>query len=216
MLNRDLKNRIIELSYKYKLAHLGSCLISVDIIDKIYSIKHKEDKFILSSGHAGLALYVVIEKYEKINAEAIWLHHGTHPDRCYECKIHCSSGSLGHGLPISLGMAIANPDINYYCLVSDGECAEGSIWETLRIWNELNLNNLNIYFNHNGFGAYKKINSLQLISVINKFTYRNNTKLNHCITENHEIPFLNNNLSDHYHIINDLEYEAWIKNNKTL
>jgi len=80
-----LHDRIIEISKKLGLAHLGSNLTSVDIIDEIYSIRKDDEPFILSSGHAGLALYVVIEKYYKINAENIFAHHGTHPDRCDKC-----------------------------------------------------------------------------------------------------------------------------------
>ena len=57
-----LKKRILDIAYKNKLTHLGSYLSSVDIIDKIYSKKNLEDIFILSSGHAALAMYVVIEK----------------------------------------------------------------------------------------------------------------------------------------------------------
>ena len=65
----NLKKRITEIAYKNKLSHLGSYLSSVDIIDKIYKTKDKEDIFILSSGHAALALYAVIEKYEGKDAE---------------------------------------------------------------------------------------------------------------------------------------------------
>ena len=78
---RHLKKRILEIAYKHKLSHLGSYFSSVDIIDKIYKTKNKDDIFILSSGHAALALYVVIEKYEGKNAEELFLKHGGHPHR---------------------------------------------------------------------------------------------------------------------------------------
>src|SRR4051812_33407854 len=116
MKNKDLKKRIIEISYKHKLSHLGSCLTAVDIIDEIFQVKKPNEKFVLSSGHAGLALYVVLEKYEKkdfdgnlipLDAEEIFEHHGTHPDRCKACHLDCSTGSLGQGLPIAVGMALA-------------------------------------------------------------------------------------------------------------
>lgn len=162
MKNVDLKKRIIELSYKYKLSHIGSCLSAVDIIEGIYHEKDEDEKFVLSSGHAALALYVVIEKHEGIDAEKIFNHHGVHPDRCKECHLYCSTGSLGHGLPIALGMALANRDKVIYCLISDGECSEGSIWEALRIAKEQQVDNLFVYVNINGFGAYKEINSMQL------------------------------------------------------
>ena len=158
--NKDLKRRIIEISYKNKLAHIGSCLTAVDIIEEIYKIKKSDEKFVLSSGHAGVALYCVIEKYTDNGyvhyAQDIYDHHGVHPDRCEQCGIDCSSGSLGHGISIAVGMALADRSKNVYCLLSDGEMAEGSVWEALRIWREQDLDNLKIYVNNNGYGAYRE------------------------------------------------------------
>ena len=77
----DLKKRILEIAYKHKLSHLGSYLSAVGIINEIYKFKKPEDIFILSSGHAALALYVVLEKYEGKNAEELFLKHGGHPHR---------------------------------------------------------------------------------------------------------------------------------------
>ena len=77
----NLKNRILEIAYKHKLSHLGSYLSAVGIIDEIYSNKNSEDIFILSSGHAALALYAVLEKYEGQNAEELFIKHGGHPHR---------------------------------------------------------------------------------------------------------------------------------------
>lgn len=162
MENVELKRRIIEISYPRKLSHLGSILTAVDIIDEIYKNKKENEPFILSSGHAGLALYTVIEKYEGINAEDIFNHHGVHPDRCSQCHIYCSTGSLGQGLPIAVGMALAKRDRKVWCLISDAECNEGSIWEGLRIKEEQRLENLKLYFNINGWGAYQRIDSLLL------------------------------------------------------
>src|SRR3990167_9245523 len=157
--NKDLKRHITDISYRKGLSHLGSVLTAVDIIDEIFKIKKPDEKFVLSSGHAGLALYVVLEKYGGKNAEDIFDHHGVHPDRCSSCNIDCSAGSLGHGIGIAVGMALADRNKNVYCLISDGECAEGSVWEALRIKNELELNKLKIYLNYNGWGAYKAIDN---------------------------------------------------------
>ena len=60
----DLKKRILEVAYKHKLSHLGSYLSAAGIIDEIYGNKNPDDIFILSSGHASLALYAALEKYE--------------------------------------------------------------------------------------------------------------------------------------------------------
>jgi len=153
----QLHDRIREISKKLNLAHLGSCLTAVDIIDNIYSVRKDDEPFILSCGHAGLALYVVIEKYYGINAEEIFAHHGTHPDRCDRCKLYCSTGSLGHGLPIAAGMALTDRKKNVYCLISDGECMEGNIWETANFIRKYRINNLKLYLNYNGWSAYGKI-----------------------------------------------------------
>jgi transketolase N-terminal domain/subunit len=150
----ELHDRIIEISKKYHLAHLGSTLTAVNIIDEIYKTKQHDEKFILSAGHVGLALYVVIEKYEGVDAESIYLHHGVHPDRCEKCHLYCSTGSLGNGLPIALGMAMADRTKNVYCLISDGEAFEGTIWESANIMRKYSVTNLKVYLNFNGFSAY--------------------------------------------------------------
>ena len=65
----DLEKRILNISYKNKLSHISSNLTAVGIIDEIYCVRKDSDPFILSSGHAGLALYVVLEKFYGLNAE---------------------------------------------------------------------------------------------------------------------------------------------------
>jgi transketolase len=154
----NLHERIIEISKKYHLSHLGSSLTSVNIIDEIYRIKKPDEPFILSCGHAGIALFVVIEKYENINAEEIYLHHrSTHPERCEKCHIYCSTGSLGLGLPIAVGMALADRTKNVYCLISDGECFEGSIYESANIIRKYKVTNLKVYLNFNGYSAFDTV-----------------------------------------------------------
>ena len=162
----SLHNRIIEISKKNGLTHLGSCLTSINIIDEIYSIKKPDEPFVLSCGHAGLALYVVIEKYYDINAEKIYIHHGTHPDRCKKCKIDCSSGSLGHGLPIALGMAMAERSKNVYCLISDGECFEGSIYEAANVMRKYKVTNLKVYINFNGWSGNDIVETWMLKNIM--------------------------------------------------
>ncbi|MDO8658185.1 MAG: 1-deoxy-D-xylulose-5-phosphate synthase N-terminal domain-containing protein [Candidatus Levybacteria bacterium] len=148
-----LRKRVLELSYENHLSHIGSCLSSIDLIDAVYSIKKDGDKFVLSNGHAGIALYVVLEKNGFLTHNDIKKLY-IHPDRNLKLDIHVSTGSLGQGLPIALGMALASPEKNIYCMISDGECAEGSIWETLRIAKEKKVNNLKVVVNFNGWGGY--------------------------------------------------------------
>lgn len=202
--NKDLKRRILEISFKYKLSHLGSNLTAVDIIDEIYKTKKSDEKFVLSSGHAGLALYVVIERYEHIDAEKIWLHHGVHPDRCKECHIDCSSGSLGNGLPIAVGMALADRKKNVYCLISDGESSEGSIWESLRIKDEQKLKNLKVYANINQWGAYKKIDGKNLAGRLLPYD------VDIRFTNSDQLPFLKG-LDAHYHTMTEEEYKEGLE-----
>lgn len=199
--NKELKRRIIEISYKHKLAHLGSCLTAVDIIKEIYDTKGKDEKFILSSGHAGLALYVVLEEQGGRNAEEIFEHHGVHPDRCGECGISVSTGSLGQGLPIAVGMALSDRNKNVYCLISDGEFAEGSIFEALRISENLKLNNLHIYQNNNGYAAYQS--TIEYRGIFN--LHFENINFHKILTTN-EFHFLNG-LDAHYKVMNEEEYD---------
>lgn len=153
-----LFKRIIDISFKYKLSHIGSCLSVIDILDSIYTLRKKDEPVILSNGHAGVALYTILEKYESKNADHLFKKHGVHPNRDLADGIYVSTGSLGQGFPIAVGMAISNKSKNVYCVISDGECSEGSIWESLRIASEQKLNNLKIVVNANGYGAYDKIN----------------------------------------------------------
>lgn len=163
--------RIVELTFRSSLSHLGSCLSSVDLIDAVYKIKKNQEKFVLSNGHAGKALYSILEKYGKIKDPNISEKLGVHPDRDESLGIDVSTGSLGQGLPIALGMAIANRKENVYCMISDGECSEGSIWEALRIAADKKINNLKIIVNANGWGAYDSISLNNLIKRFEGFGY---------------------------------------------
>jgi transketolase len=162
----ELHNKILEVSKKLGLSHLGSCLTAVDIIDEIYQTKEENEPFILSCGHCGLALYAVIEKHRGIPTERIFNEHGTHPERCKECGIECSTGSLGHGLTIALGMALADRNRNVYCLISDGECFEGSVWEAFNVIRRYEVTNLRVYLNYNMFSAYSKVEEWMLNNIM--------------------------------------------------
>lgn len=198
--NKALKRRIIDISYRNKLSHLGSCLTAVDIIKEIYDQKKPDEKFILSSGHAGLALYVVIEAYGGRNAEDIFAHHGVHPDRCTSCGLDCSTGSLGQGLPIAVGMALADRSKSVWCLISDGECAEGSIYEAMNVINDRHLLfvNLHVYINANGWAAYRKT------YVPDHFS--ETPMVNLVYTDVDYIPFLKGQ-DAHYYVMNEDDYK---------
>ncbi len=164
-----LEKKVIDSSYKLKLSHLSSCLTSVNIIDKIYQVKKPDEPFILSNGHAGLALYVILEEREGKNAEQLYKKHGTHPVRNLKDGIWCTTGSLGQGISVAVGMAIAKPKRNVYVLMSDGECSEGVVWESLAIAEKLRLANLRITIVANGYGAYSEIDVDKLDLRLNDF-----------------------------------------------
>lgn len=201
MKNKDLKRRIIEISYNYGKSHLGSCLTAVDIIEEIYTLKRKDEKFILSEGHAAIALYCVLEKHEGRNPEYLLKKHGIHPGRDEKNGIWCTTGSLGQGLPIALGMAIADKTKNVYCMISDGETAEGSIWEAIRIKTDNKVNNLKVYVNLNGYGAYDAIDATTLTKRLKAFCKDINIKR----TTVAQLPFLKG-LDAHYHLMTKDEY----------
>jgi len=128
-----LRQRILDIAYNNKLSHLGSYFSSLEIIDEIYNKINKDDIFILSSGHAALALYVCLEKYYGLDAEVLFKKYGGHPHLDEENKIYCSTGSLGLGLPVAIGRALANTSRDVYVLISDGECAWADDWERYRV-----------------------------------------------------------------------------------
>ncbi len=153
----DLEKRITEIAYKLKITHLNAAYTAVGILDEIYKLRKPDEPVIISQGHALCALLVVLEKYEGKDAMKLNEKYGTHPTRCLEDGLWCSTGSLGQGITIAVGMALANPDKNIWVLTSDGEMTEGSCWEALKIAKEHNINNLKIYVNANGFSCYQSV-----------------------------------------------------------
>ena len=154
---KTLYRRLLDVCYKNKLHHLGSYFSCLHTLDKIYQSMNEDDIFILSNGHSAVALYVILEKYYGLDAENLLEKYGEHPKRNELDKIYCSTGSLGMGITVAVGRALANPNRNVYCMISDGECAEGSVWEALRFAHEKNVTNLKIYVNANGWAAYDPV-----------------------------------------------------------
>lgn len=199
----DLKlfERILDIAYENKLSHLGSYFSSVGIIDEIYGLMEKDDIFILSSGHCALALYVVLEKHKSIDAEYLFKKHGGHPHRDEKNFLHCSTGSLGMGITAAIGRAVANPDRVVHCLISDGECAEGSIWESLRFIEENRLKNIKIYVNVNGYAAYDTVEVPYLTKRLVAFL----PDIKIIKTNSNTFPFLRG-INAHYHVMSEEDY----------
>jgi transketolase len=200
--DKNLVKLIVDIAYKYKLGHLGSYLSAVDIIDKIYDEMQKDDIFILSSGHAALALYACNQKYYNIDAESMFIKHGGHPHRDEANKLYCSTGSLGLGIVVALGRAIANPYRKVFVLLSDGECAEGSVWEALKTIVEQNIHNIEVHVNVNGFAAYMDIDTQYLTDRLKAFLPQ--IKIHYTTVEH--FPFLKG-LNAHYHVMSEDNYK---------
>ncbi len=157
-----LQLRLLDQCHKFGKHHLGSAFSTLPILKEIFDEMGPEDKVILSNGHAAAALYVALEAYRGHDSSELFELMGDHPKRDSKFNVDCSTGSLGMGITVGVGMAVASPEKTIYCIISDGECAEGSVWESIRYaaWN--NLENLKIYVNINNFAAYDEIDGDRL------------------------------------------------------
>ena len=164
----SLIKKIVDIATLKKEGHIPSSLSILDIMYVLYndvldinSIKENRidrDRFILSKGHASLGLYVILDHFgllkDDINTFCdVDSKLGGHPtDKIF--GVESSTGSLGHGLPIGIGLALAYKIKKYknkvYVIVGDGEANEGTIWESALLASHHNLDNLCciIDFNH--------------------------------------------------------------------
>lgn len=169
-----LRWRILETSHKASVPHLGSCLSCIDILTALYfselridpenPLSPDRDRFILSKGHGAPALFQVLAM-RGFYPESMLDNYGEdgtifaeHPPAPGILPgIEAATGSLGHGLPIGLGMALAarmnNQDYRVYALLGDGECNEGTIWEAALLAGAQKLNNVCIIIDFNKWQA---------------------------------------------------------------
>lgn len=162
---RKLKNRILEVAVRDEMGHIPSALSILNIIWVLYDrIMKKDDQFILSKGHGVMALYAVLEEKGLLDWDTKLMGH---PKR--GGAIMASTGSLGHGLPMAVGLAMANKikkeDGRIFCLIGDGECNEGTIWESSLLASHHKLNNLVVILDNNGSST----RALNMGSLVDKF-----------------------------------------------
>lgn len=146
---QKLRNRILEIALRDGMGHIPSALSILDIIWVLYDdVMTKDDQFILSKGHGCMALYAVLEEKGLFD----WSTKAQgHPKR--GGAILASTGSLGHGLPMAVGLALAKKikgePGRIFCLVGDGECNEGTTWESAMIAAHHKLDNLVVIVDQN-------------------------------------------------------------------
>jgi len=165
-----IRHLILDMIYRARSSHLGCSLSIVDILVALYlggvlRINPKDpnwkdrDKFILSKGHACVALYAMLavrgffplQKLEEYGTDGTLI--GDHNTLGSLPGIETTNGSLGHGLPIGIGMALAakkaDRSSRVFVLVGDGECQEGSVWEGLMFAGFHRINNLVLIIDNN-------------------------------------------------------------------
>lgn len=164
---KKLRKQLIDLSLEIGETHLGGCFSEIEIMITLYDlILKEEDKFILSKGHCCHAMYLLL-KERGYNPKI-----SPHPDIDIENKIFCTTGSLGHGFPIAVGMALARKKMNakgkIFVLMGDGECQEGTTWESAMIANYRKLDNLILIVDRNKLQALDKIDDALSVGDLRK------------------------------------------------
>ena len=172
-----MSNYIINQVYEANSGHPGGALSSADILSVLYfnqmNINEKEpnsptrDRFILSKGHCSPALYATLAEKgyfekEKLNTfRKMGSNLQGHPDMKNIPGVDMSTGSLGQGLSVAVGMAIASKmdreGCRIYCLLGDGEIDEGQIWEASMAASKNKLDNLCVILDNNGLQIDGKI-----------------------------------------------------------
>lgn len=185
---RDIRLNILKMAYKCNgAAHLGGGLSIVELVTTLYcrylnyDFKNptwsNRDRFILSKGHGVLGYFPVLahvgifdqsllDTFKTNESDLI-----AHPVMNLELGIESSNGSLGHGLSLGVGIAKAAKlrglDYRTFVLLGDGECNEGSIWESVMAGAQFKLNNLIAIVDWNGFQSDGSSNE-----ILNNFQLR--------------------------------------------
>ena len=159
----------VEMTHLSGGSHIASILSVADIIAVLYSdvLRYdpqdpkmpERDRFILSKGHAGAAIYAALAESGFFDPEQLKTHYQNgsilsgHVSHKGVPGVEFSTGSLGHGLPVAAGMAQAakmdSREHRVYVVLGDGECDEGSVWEAALFANHFELNNLVAIVDHN-------------------------------------------------------------------
>lgn len=171
IISYEIRKDIIEMLHQAESGHPGGSLSCIDILTVLYEnfLRHDpkrpdwedRDRFILSKGHGVPALYGILAREGYIpHEELMTLRHLNsrlqgHPDKSRLSIMEASTGSLGQGLSIGIGMALAakisNKDFHTYVLTGDGECQEGQIWESVAYAGHNQVERLTLIVDENKF-----------------------------------------------------------------
>ncbi len=180
---RELRRTVIRMTARARSAHVGTSLSMIELLVVLYTkylridpkdLEHPDrDRFILSKGHGCAALYAMLAERGFFPED--WLDtfyqngselagHSTHNVP----GVEISTGSLGHGLPMAVGMALVGHrdrrPFHVYCMLSDGECDEGSNWEAALFAGHHKLKNLTVIIDNNkiqGIGHTRDVMNLE-------------------------------------------------------
>lgn len=153
----EVRRDIVDALHAAKGGHYGGSLSVTDLLLTLYRT-YDRDRVILSKGHAAIALYAVLRKIGRIDTPLDeYASFGSplegHPDMTALPAVDFSTGSLGQGLAVGLGMAIATRGQNRrtWVVLGDGECQEGQVWETALLAARVAAENLVAIIDVNGF-----------------------------------------------------------------
>jgi transketolase len=165
---RKIRSEILNVSHKSGHGHIPTSFSIVEMLTAVYrTMRHdprrpdmpERDLFVLSKGHASLGFYCTLAahgyfSFEDVHAfGAFDSRFGCHPDRTKVPGVEASTGSLGHGIGIAVGMAlaakIAGTTRKVYTLIGDGESNEGSVWEAIMVAVNTKLDNLTVLYDNN-------------------------------------------------------------------
>jgi len=187
-----LRKKIVRASFFAKACHIGSALSCVELLQDIFSKMKKGDKFLFSKasgacafyvmlGHSGKKLVEYLKKYPLSSKEVPGVLH--------------SVGSLGHGLPVAVGLALSNRKRDVYVLMSDGELQSGTSWECLLFIKQHHITNLKIYVDANGLQACGTIKDI--LDLPYRFLKKNGFKIIKTI-KGKGVDFMENKVEWHY------------------
>ena len=172
-----IRYSILQSCFKIKEGHIGSAFSVIEILYVIFKRYFKKHYFVLSKGHAAIGVFAVMNYFKILNNKdyksfcKLNSKLGGHPDSTKLPNLNFSTGSLGHGLPVSSGLAFGlkmkRDKRKIICLIGDQELMEGTTWESLHIISNYNLNNILLIIDRNNsdFRSIKFIKLKKRLSV---------------------------------------------------